>query len=91
MPKRPPHCQSECCGDVRLSCDYPRNCGRGGHQQFLVHFIVSKDLAIKQMAEKIVEKLLMSGQKQILQAVTQFLAKFDEVALFQSFRNLLAV
>ena len=37
-PQWPGHCQSECNDDAGPSCDYPRNCGRGGHQYFFGTF-----------------------------------------------------
>ena len=36
--KWPGHCQSECCSDAGLSCEYLRNCGRGWHQDFFGKF-----------------------------------------------------
>jgi hypothetical protein len=62
-----------------------------GISTFSAHSIMTEDLAMKRVPAKFVPKLLTAEQKQLRVAVSQdiaqFLAKFDAVALLQSFRH----
>lgn len=39
------------CDDAGPSYHYPRNCGRGGYHHFWAHSIVTKDLAMRRVAQ----------------------------------------
>ena len=53
------------------SCDYLRNCRRGGHQHFPAHSILIEDLFMKRVAVKLVPKLPMAEQKHLPVEVSQ--------------------
>ncbi|GLV37590.1 hypothetical protein CBL_13862 [Carabus blaptoides fortunei] len=56
---------------VHQHAEMTRNCGRGWHQHFSGHSIMTEDLAMKRVAAKFVPKLLTAEHKQPRVEVSQ--------------------